>query len=419
MIAAINAGTYDAIYWPPGNYAINGTPDAITASNIRIFGVGPGATRITQTDNVGTLFTFGAIGDNAARIQVDGLYLICTGSPTDYAINCVDMDDSVFRDIRIQDCQGFVLLGGIDNVAGVATTSACSRVHFYNCTGTIKTGSDLSWLRIRAGFGVKFIGCHLTAGVCASNAQGYVYIGGDFVTISGTDHGAQNDTMIFDDCIFFSNPGGGGTSGIPYGFKIDATKASVNNLWVANGTFDGTDTAGIWFRGDSTVDTARGFQFAENRFETAAKKIIDLSHAGNGSNYAEVFHFDHNTFFYGNASDSLVPITCDGGQLHGVVLDGNAIYQMQTPTGTQIVNMSCSYWSAIGNHFRKIASGGLAANYIFQTNAPSAGSNPDFFFTGGNVYDPPGTGFFNHMAYGGGASTNRRVLETDLTWPGH
>ncbi len=407
LIAAINAGTYDDIFFPSGTYQLSGAPNAITTSNVSIRGSGM-STLIRQTDATGNFFTFGSTAVNAARIIVEGFYLQCTGSPVGYAISAVDLDDCVFRDIRIQDCQGFIFMGDPD----IANTAACSRVHFFNCNGTIKTGSDLSWIRIASGFGCKWVGCELNSGICDSNAQAYVYIGGG---------DAESDTLLFDDCIFFAQPGGGGTAGIPYGFKIDATAASVNGLWVSNGTFDGTDTKAIYFRGNSSVDTARSFHFIANRFETAAGECIDVVHSNNGANPAQIMDFRENAFFHGNANGTATPVVFDGGQLHGVALAGNHFYEMGTANFSQVISMRCSHWSGTDNHFHANGTADtLNANYIYRTISPSSGGpDPDYFYTGGNVYATPGTAFFLHTAYSGGASTNRRVLETDVTWPGH
>ncbi len=423
LIAGINAGTYKSIYFPAGTYKFTGTPTAITASGVTIYGAGPGATQLTQTDNVGTFFTIGAVGDNAARNLIQGFYLVCTGTPTDYAIICPDADDTSFENIMVHDIAGLSSLGDIANIGGTATIGASSRVHFINVRGTVKTSSSLDWNRGNSAFGCKFIGCHLTSGVQTSNSQAYVHIGGASMTIGTVTTAAANDTVIFDDCIFFANPGGGGTVGIPYGFKLDAQLASVNNIWVDNGTFDGTDTAGIWFRGDSSVATARGFHFDSNRFETAAGEVIDVVHSNNGSQVAQVWNLSKNLFFYGNANDSSPPAVFNGGRLLGVALEGNHFYEMGTATVSQVAMMRCSHWSGANNHFHTNGTANtLHASYVYRTLAPNsgtAGADPDFFYTGGNVYATPGTAFFLHMAYGGGASTNRRVLETDVSWPGH
>lgn len=384
---------------PPVEYLIDGPLHSVTKSFGAI--IGQANTTINLTDNVGTFFNLGAVGASVNKLTMDGLLLKCSGTPTARAIVAPDLDDATIRNLRVQNVAGLIELG--DTAA--ASAAAASRVHLINVNGTIINGSSISWARLKSAAGCKFIGCHLTSGVQTSSGQAYVEVGGG---------DAISDTNDFIGCVFFANPGAGGTVGIPYSFKIDATLGSVNSLRVRGGTFDGSDTAAWYYRGDSSVATARGHSILGARFETASGAIVDFSHANSGVNPFQLFKMSECDLFFGNGGNTATPFTFAGAKVSGVHIDGNDIYEQGSGTKSRIFLMGISDWSVRGNAVRKNSHSStvIDTNYAFETNA-----DVDRFVTADNIIHPPnggqlrGTrGYFKHFAYAAD-SVERRVLD--------
>lgn len=401
-IAAYNATVGPAVLFlprPSTSYLISGGLNAITKSNGAV--IAQHGTIVNLTDNVGTFFTLGAIGTPVTKFRMEGLTLKCSGVPTAHAIVAPDLDDS-YLDVRMENVAGLLMLGD-PTAANNATVSRLKG----RITGTVRNSSTLSWIHSQSSAGSGLF-VHVTSGPQTPNGQAYLRFGGG---------DALNDTFdLLPGSVMFANPGGGGTVGIPYSVRVDATLGAVNNLTI-HGTLDGSDTAAIFYRGDSSVVTSRGYQF-RCRMETAAGAIVDFLHQNNGSFPFQDFDLSHCRLFYGNASDNVTPFTFIGDQVSGVAVDDNRIFEMGSGTVPRMFLWRITDWSARGNKIRKTSNTNfINANYIHETGTLPTSGDSDRFVTEGNVYPPPtggyltGTrGYFKHAAYAAN-SKNRRVRD--------
>ncbi len=213
-------------------------------------------------------------------------------------------------------------------------------------------------------------------------------------------HIAFTDSLFFTNFICFQNPGQSGTTGIRYAVYIDSEQESVNNTRFRGCGFDGSDTAGVVFRGDSTLDTSRVIGFDKTRFETCSGVLLDFDHAGAGTEVQRAFGFNDCEIIYGvdQACTSSV-VRATGEKVKGMYFTNNRFLSTASQTIDSIMQMGVAQWVGVGNQFISNNSSPQPINYIWETIADC-----EAFTTGGNSVDSTQVGYFKHYAY----STNRQ-----------
>jgi hypothetical protein len=337
------------VFFPPGNYAINGSLTNSGTATVRLVGSGMWCTWIRGAVNGYIIDMQGSLSVGAFTSVEDlGVYNDQTSSGFDISIGAIRVGSiASAQNVLLKNIQ-FKGWTGINTVVPTAENSTTFETTLINCSSS-GAGSGAPWSVIPtipyvAGpIGFYVAGCTMICCAALGYAVAYWFAGADIVALRGRTESSAIGVLTgitprFDDTVAGASATGSG----PYTVTITSTTPLANFDWSPNGQTQQITVQGVSSTGPGTFNTTQvtALRTGTNTFTyslgsnpgsyvsggTWTKLAANVSAAANVIMGHSTERCETGMFFS----------HFDAGTVDGLVVNGNVVGPAHTVTGMTV-----------------------------------------------------------------------------------